>query len=129
MLICSDCGSQFEKPDTYRETHGFNSPPFEEKRCCPFCKSTNIHEKNLTHCRCCGAKLTDGGEYCSEACRRRGEEMWRRQRRMRRLAKANPISRIAREVDEYNRAHGTDYSYGKYVAYILSEGNKNEKRS
>ena len=67
MLICSDCGSQFEKPDTYRETHGFNSPPFEEKRCCPFCKSTNIHEKNLTHCRCCGAKLTDGGEYCSDA--------------------------------------------------------------
>lgn len=129
MLICSDCGSQFEKPDTYRETHGFNSPPFEEKRCCPFCKSTNIHEKNLTHCRCCGAKLTDGGEYCSEACRRRGEEMWRRQRRMRRLAKANPISRIVREVEEYNRAHGTDYSYGKYVAYILSEGNKNEKRS
>ena len=43
---------------------------------------------------------------------------------MRRLAKANPISRIAREVEEYNRAHGTDYSYGKYVAYILSEGNK-----
>ncbi len=120
MLICSDCGSQFEKPDTYAETHGFNSPPFEGKRCCPFCKSTNIHEKNLTHCRCCGAKLTNaGGEYCSDACRRRGEELWRRERLRRKLANANPISRIIKEAEEYNRAHGTDYTYGEYVAYIL----------
>jgi len=108
MLICSDCGSQFEKPDTYAETHGFNSPPFEEKRCCPFCKSTNIREKNLTHCRCCGAKLTNAGE-----------ELWRRERLRRKLANANPISRIIKEAEEYNRAHGTDYTYGEYVAYIL----------
>lgn len=90
-------------------------------RCCPLCKSTNIHEKNLTHCRCCGAKLTHGGEYCSEDCRIRGEEMWRRERLHRRLVNANPISRIIKETEAYNKAHGTDYSYGEYVAYVLSD--------
>ena len=124
MLICSDCGSQFEKPEIYLETHGFNAPPFEERRCCPFCKSANIHEKALTHCRCCGAKLPEGREYCSESCRRRGEAMWRAERLRRRLAKANPISRIIKETEEYNKTHGTDYSYGEYVAYILPKNKK-----
>ena len=61
MIVCSDCGSEFEKPEIYREAHSLSAPPFEERRCCPFCKSENIHEKNLTHCRCCGAVLPPEG--------------------------------------------------------------------
>lgn len=121
MIVCSDCGSEFEKPEIYREAHSLSAPPFEKRRCCPFCKSENIHEKSLTHCRCCGARLINGDEYCSDRCRERGEAMWRRERLRRRLLKANPISRIIKAADEYNAAHGTNYSYGEFVAYIMPE--------
>lgn len=121
MIVCSDCGSEFEKPEIYTEAHSLSAPPFEERCCCPFCKSENIHEKNLTHCRCCGARLINGDEYCSDSCRERGEAIWRRERLRRRLLKANPISRIIKAADEYNAAHGTNYSYGEFVAYIIPE--------
>ena len=100
MIVCSDCGSEFEKPEIYREAHSLSAPPFEERRCCPFC---------------------NGDEYCSDRCRERGEAMWRRERLRRRLLKANPISRIIKAADEYNAAHGTNYSYGEFVAYIMPE--------
>lgn len=124
MLICSDCGNEFEKPATHTETHSLDTPPFEERVCCPFCKSSNIREKNTTHCRCCGAKLREREEYCSEACRRKGEAMWHRERILHRLFLANPISRIVREAEQYNKAHGTSYSYGQYVAYVLPKRGK-----
>ena len=47
--------------------------------------------------------------------------MWRRERLRRRLLKANPISRIIKAADEYNASHGTNYSYGEFVAYIIPE--------
>ena len=63
MIVCSDCGSEFEKPEIYREAHSLSAPPFEERRCCPFCKCEKIHEKCLTHFRCCGARVLNGDEY------------------------------------------------------------------
>lgn len=119
MYYCSDCGCEFETAALFTETHGFTTPPFEERRCCPLCGSGNIKEKAVSYCRCCGARLGNcEREYCSPSCRKRGEEMRRREIKKQRLVFSSPLFETVREVDEYNRKNGTDYSYGQYVTLI-----------
>ena len=130
IVVCPDCGAPYHRDCYEKLGRCIHSPahaadyewkfPYQESELCtcPSCGERTLRSEE--HCRCCGAKLTSSGnEYCSDACRRRGEEMWRRERIRRKLANANPISRIIKETEEYNRAHGTDYTYGEYVAYIL----------
>lgn len=127
MYYCHDCGSHFEKPCKTYSTHSFTSPPYEKIYCCPSCKSESISEKNTTHCRCCGAKLRRGAvEYCSDACKNKGEKLWKKEIKRRQLSSSNPINLIMRELESYNKAHGTNYSYGQYVAIIMPE-EKNKK--
>ena len=128
MYYCSDCGCEFETAAVLTETHGFTSPPFEERRGCPLCGSGNIKEKAVSYCRCCGARLGNTEkEYCSPSCRKRGEEMRRREIKKKKLIFSSPLFETVREVDEYNRNNGTDYSYGQYVTLIkphLKRGSK-----
>ena len=128
MYYCSACGCEFETADLFTETHGLESPPFEERRCCPLCGSGEIKPQAVSYCRCCGAKLASGEkEYCSPSCRKRGEEMRRREMKKKRLIFFSPIFETVREVDEYNRKNRTDYSYGQYVTLIkphLKRGGK-----
>lgn len=120
MYYCSDCGCEFETAAVYRESHGFSTPPFEERRCCPGCSGGNFHLKDASHCRCCGAKLSrEEKEYCSEACRIKGEAMWKSERRKRKLSFSSPLNRIVRQTQEFNRKNHTNYSYGQYVALIM----------
>ena len=128
MYYCSDCGCEFETAATLTETHGFDYPPFEERRSCPFCGSRNIKEKTVFYCRCCGARLAkQEKEYCSPSCRKKGEQMRRREMKRKRLVFSSPLFETVREVDEYNRNNATDYSYGQYVTLIkphLKRGGK-----
>lgn len=128
MYYCSDCGCEFETAAKLTETHGFDYPPFEERRCCPFCGSGNIKENTVFYCRCCGARLAkQEKEYCSPSCRKKGEQMRRREMKRKRLVFSSPLFETVREVDEYNRNNATDYSYGQYVTLIkphLKRGGK-----
>lgn len=125
MFVCNDCKGEFETAETFKEMHGFNSPPYETVSCCPYCKSTDIRQKNTEHCRCCGAHLKEGvQEYCSERCRIRGEELWRKERQRRDEQYQNPLSKIIRELEHYNAEHGTKLSYGEYVALIRPKRSK-----
>lgn len=130
MHYCSDCGCEFETAAVLTETHGLASPPFEERRCCPLCGSGNIKTEEISYCRCCGAKLGTGEkEYCSSSCRKRGEEMRRRETKKRKLIFSSPLFQTVREVDEYNQKNHTDYSYGQYVTLVkpyLKRRKKNE---
>ena len=129
MYYCSDCGCEFETTAVFCETHGLTSPPFEELRCCPFCGSGNIKEKAVSYCRCCGARLGNSERvYCSPSCRKRGEEMRRREMKKQRLIFSSPLFQIVREVDEYNRKNGTDYSYGQYVTLIKPRLKKGRRK-
>lgn len=120
MYYCPECGLQFEKPIKKYSTHGFDSPPYEKIYCCPSCNGIDFFEKNTTHCRCCGAKLKQGKiDYCSEACEKKGKKLWIKEMRRRKLFNSNPINRIVRDLKVYNKTHGTNYSYGQYVAIIL----------
>lgn len=119
MYYCYECGCEFETAAVFTETHGFERPPFEEGRCCPFCGSGNIKEKTAFYCRCCGARLREGEKgYCSSSCRKKGEEMRRREIKNKRLVFSSPLFETVREVDEYNRNNHTDYSYGQYVTLV-----------
>lgn len=119
MYYCKNCGYEFSEPDKTYETHMFTDTPFELLYICPNCKSSNFHEKNLTHCRCCGGKLPPSQtEYCSENCRSRGEKLWRKELRRRRNQLTDPLNTVVRECKVYNAEHGTNYSYGQYVALI-----------
>lgn len=119
MYYCMKCGCEFETAAVFTETHGFTSPPFEELRCCPLCGSGSIKPKAVSYCRCCGARLAkQDEEYCSPSCRKKGEEMRRREMKKKRLVFSSPLFETVREVDEYNRKNRTDYSYGQYVTLI-----------
>ena len=119
MYYCKNCGREFEKAEKSYETHRLADTPFEVFYVCPFCKSQNFHEKNLTHCRCCGSRLPKGQtEYCCDSCKNKGEKMWQREVKKRRNTLKSPLQMVVKECAEYNKVHGTKYSYGQYVALI-----------
>ena len=120
MFYCKSCGYEFDRPQKIYESHGFASPPYEEICICPNCKSADIREKNITHCRCCGAKLMNGTTgYCSEACKIRGENLQNLERKKRKLLEESPLNEIVRMTTAYNRQNNTNYSYGQYVAFVI----------
>lgn len=119
MYYCKNCGAEFLEPEKTYETHIFTDTPFELLYICPSCKSGNFHEKNLTHCRCCGGRLPTGqNEYCSDNCRSKGEKLWKKELKRRRNQLTDPLNMIVRECKNYNEENGTRYSYGQYVALI-----------
>ncbi len=129
MYYCKNCGNDFKVPEKIYETHLLSNPPFELLYVCPTCKSGNFHEKNLTHCRCCGGRLPKNAEeYCCDACKIKGEKMWHRELKKRQLQLKNPLQTVVKECNIYNKTHSTSYSYGQYVALIrptlLQEGAK-----
>lgn len=118
MYYCQDCGFEFPAPQKIFEKHSLEKPPFETFFVCPSCKGVNYALKVSSHCRCCGAKLTEGQrDYCNASCRESGKKMWEAERKRRALNFANPIAVIVRETDEYNKKNGTKLSYGQYIAF------------
>lgn len=125
MYYCPECGLEFTKPQKDIEIHGLDSPPYETIYCCPNCSGTSFYEKNTTHCRCCGAKLSENKtDYCSESCEKKGEKLWLREIKRRKMHLADPLYRVVREVNLYNLKNGTNYSYGQYVALIKPKRSK-----
>ncbi|MGI6279558.1 MAG: hypothetical protein ACOYJS_03240 [Acutalibacteraceae bacterium] len=119
MYYCKNCGFEFLEPQKTYETHNLSDTPFEVLYLCPNCKSRNFYEKNQTHCRCCGAKLSkEQTEYCSDSCRTKGALLWKKELKKRRAELINPLNMIVKECRDYNKANGTNYSYGQYVAII-----------
>ena len=56
MYICLDCGNIFENTRKYVETHGLDSPPYEELYGCPLCGGSYAETYK---CDVCG-KWIDG---------------------------------------------------------------------
>jgi hypothetical protein len=68
MFICLDCGCVFDEPKHWIETHGLDSPPYEEWDGCPFCGGTYAETYK---CDNCGdwingeyVKLKNGDNFC-----------------------------------------------------------------
>lgn len=72
-FICLDCEHIFEEPERFTDTHGLDTPPYEEYDGCPECGGayTRTYE-----CSCCGkyitgnyVKVDDNERYCEECYR------------------------------------------------------------
>lgn len=125
MYYCPECGLEFSAPKKDFETHGYNSPPFESIYCCPNCNGTSFYEKITTHCRCCGAKIGNNKkDYCSDVCEKKGEKLWMREIKRRKMHLTHPLFSMVREVNLYNSENGTNYSYGQYIALIKPKRSK-----
>ena len=125
MYYCPECGLEFANAKKDFETHGLDIPPYEPTYCCPNCNGVSFYEKTTTHCRCCGSKLNnDCKDYCSEACAKKGEKLWIREMKRRKLHVSDPLYVTVREVNLYNLKNGTNYSYGQYVALIKPKRGK-----
>lgn len=71
MYVCADCGSVFAEPKRVIETHGLDTPPYEEYNACPDCYGMCIVETFT--CDCCDEHIRDayilvnnGERYCSD---------------------------------------------------------------
>ena len=130
MYYCNDCESEFEKYRKVCERHSLDSPPYEILYVCPFCSSTDFTEISATHCRSCGAKLLSAGEkYCSAECETRGNILKRKLNKKLEYQLNDPVYKIAREIESYNKKNKTNLSYGKYVAFIEKKGAKKCKKN
>lgn len=71
MFICLDCGCIFSETRHYVETHGLDSPPYEEYDGCPKCGGAYAE---TYECNECGRWITGeyiklrGGERICERC-------------------------------------------------------------
>lgn len=125
MFYCKDCGINFQKPKKIIETQGLTSPPFEKNYICPKCKSSNISERVTRYCRYCGRTLKyNSGNYCNENCKKAGEKLWNKQIKRKTKEDSSELNLIVRETEKYNKEHGTNLSYGQYVAFHLKKVKK-----
>lgn len=71
MYICLDCGNIFENTRKYVETHGLDSPPYEELYGCPLCGGSYVETYK---CDVCGKYVedeyitTDKGDIICDNC-------------------------------------------------------------
>lgn len=68
MYVCLECMTTFHEPMLTIETHGLDTPPYEQKMTCPYCGGTYSH---AYQCDCCEKyivdnyiKTNDGRRYC-----------------------------------------------------------------
>lgn len=127
MYYCTDCNIFVEDP----KFKNFKISGKKEKRAlCPVCEC-ELSPREPEYCRYCGRRLTEKaiGAYCDETCRRLGRKLWTREIARRRKIKDDPLARILRMLTTYNREHGTNLSYGKFVAFVLPKLEKRGRRA
>lgn len=129
MYICKDCKKRFLTPRIFSEPRGDDGFTFERFAICPNCNSDNIEQIEVNYCKCCGKRLPEGKkDYCNNRCRVKGQKMWIKELRRRREIKNDPLFETVLSLDEYNKEHGTRYSYGQFVSLILPKEIKNGNR-
>lgn len=116
MYKCHNCNEHFTTPEVYTERYNLDTPPYDKISKCPACGSVNFEVLKPTYCANCGVPIAEGESYCSDICRKLGEAARERERECRRIVHDFDVSRAIREVDAYNKKHGTNYSYGRYFA-------------
>lgn len=73
MYRCEECGHLFEEGEESRwvETHGLDTPPYEEWSGCPLCKGSY---EEIKPCKICGSYDHDYGEEYCNVCKKNVEK-------------------------------------------------------
>ncbi|MBO5199898.1 MAG: hypothetical protein J6B93_01330 [Clostridia bacterium] len=116
MYRCLDCKGEFSFVKIDFERHGLDTPPFERRSLCPYCESDNIIYDTEPHCRYCGSRLREKKDYCSAHCRRRDYICRQMDEKRRKYLADSPLTAAIKEVESYNKEHGTRLTYGQYFA-------------
>ncbi len=122
MYRCKDCGKIMENPQKIYEEDNSLLNLRKYHFVCTKCKSENIVEREKHYCGCCGKLLPEGRKnYCSAKCRKRGEEIYERQRKNYNDLVKSPLFSLVREIEDYNQTHNTHLTYGEYTEKIRRE--------
>ena len=116
MYRCLDCKGEFCFVKIDVERHGLDTPPFARRSLCPYCESDNIIYDTEPHCRYCGSRLREKKDYCSADCRRRDYICRQMDEKRRKYLADSPLTAAIKEVESYNKEHGTRLTYGQYFA-------------
>ena len=128
MYYCKSCDNTFSSPEIITETHGLSSPPYERFAVCPYCSSSNFSKVPVKYCRCCGARLRYGvDDYCSETCKANAEKLRIEESKRKERIKYDPVSVIVKELENYNKEHNSNISYGEYMVLIRPHILKDKK--
>ena len=120
MYNCKDSKRRFENFKVIIERHGLDSAPYQKIAVCPICGGTDLEQFAVSHCRYCGARLKrKDGVYCGPQCRKNGEILWRLEEKRRKQRTQDPVNIITKRLEEYNKLHKTNYSYGQFVSLVL----------
>ncbi len=61
------------------------------------------------------------GDYCSSSCKKRGEYLFETEKIRKKELFESPLYKAVREIEKYNKTHGTHLSYGQYFARKQAE--------
>ena len=75
LYYCPDCRKEFE---FVKISFQYSEKGSEKLHLCPFCDSTNFKERKGVYCRYCGMRIGAHERYCSNACRRAGEKLFKK---------------------------------------------------
>lgn len=116
MFKCKKCGAVFNSCDTFMERYYPTVLPVSGHKHCPECKSDRVGLYEGKFCACCGIRIEEWQEYCSPDCERLAKILKEREEKRKKLVRSFELSLAVREVEDYNRTHGTRLSYGEYFA-------------
>lgn len=74
LLVCIECGEIFDEPVYWEETHGLDTPPYEQWSGCPHCRGSYTEAYK---CDCCDEwirteryfKTEEDKRYCDDCVR------------------------------------------------------------
>lgn len=114
MYECKNCKAEFSLPVVeFAKSGDIN----DVVRYCPNCMSLHIDKIEVKKCAfCLKERVSRGEKYCSDFCKRFGEESEKRSAERKRKVQEFDVAKAIVEVDEYNKKHRTSYSYGQYFA-------------
>lgn len=116
MFECRKCGHEFRTARVDYTRHNLDAPPYEATLRCPECDSSELTYHPKKFCGFCGHEIPRNKKYCDEHCEKLGEWYRKREEEKKKKIYEFDVSKAIREVDEYNKTHSTDYSYGQYFA-------------
>ncbi|MBO7217962.1 MAG: hypothetical protein J6V50_04600 [Clostridia bacterium] len=114
MYQCKNCKEEFSLPVVDYHIHRDINKAVSY---CPHCMSENISKIEVCYCAFCGENVVPKEQkYCDDTCKKLGEMLEKRRAEREKTVQQFNVQSAIKEVDDYNKAHGTNYTYGLYFA-------------
>jgi hypothetical protein len=109
IKVCLICGKEFERTNENR------------KFCCDECRKEQARRQKAAFHRLYTQEQRKKDAELKKAIQKMTDDVYQPEYEARKLD-GKVLHKAEMTVDEYNRTHGTNYSYGQYVHYVESRG-------